>query len=127
MKSNREKLREEIVAEAEELFDELMKWEDENKAPNMTQIEDIVLELRKRFGKQLAEKVLMRQEQRQPAERVYCPKCGGEMGAKGAKGNRVETRMGNLKIEREYYHCPQCKQGIFPPGSAVDDMGETVE
>jgi len=127
MKHNRDKLREEFLAEAEELFDELMDWDDENEEPNMTQIEDIVLELRKRFGRRIAEKMLMRQEQRQPAERVYCPQCGEEMEPKGMKGNQVETRIGNLKVEREHYYCPHCKQGIFPPGSAVDDLGETVE
>jgi hypothetical protein len=122
MKKNREKLRAEFLAEAEELFDELMEWDDENEAPDLTQIEDIVLKLRKRFGERIVEKVILRQEQRQPAERVYCPQCGEEMGPKGLKGNQVETRIGNLN-----YYCPQCKQGIFPPGSAVDDLGEAVE
>jgi Zn-finger nucleic acid-binding protein len=116
MKKNREKLRAEFLAEAEELFDELMEWDDENEAPDLTQIEDIVLKLRKRFGERIVEKVILRQEQRQPAERVYCPQCGEEMGPKGLKGNQVEN-----------YYCPQCKQGIFPPGSAVDDLGEAVE
>jgi len=46
---------------------------------------------------------------------------------KGEKNNRVETRVGLMEIERGYFYCPQCKQGIFPPGSAVEDMGETLE
>ena len=116
MKRNQEKLKEEFLVEAEDLFDQLMEWEAENDRPNLTQIEDIVLELRKRFGEQLAEKVLMRQEQRQPAERVLCPKCGDEMRPKGLKGNQVESRVGALKIEREHYYCPRCQEGIFPPG-----------
>ena len=116
MKRKQEKLKEEFLAEAEELFDQLMKWETENERPNLTQIEDIVLELRKRFGEQLAEKVLQRQEQRQPAERVLCPKCGDEMLPKGQKDNRVASRIGGLKLDREYYYCPRCHEGIFPPG-----------
>lgn len=127
MKENRTKLKAEFMTEAEELFDELMAWDDENEAPNLTQIEDIVLKLRMRFGEQMAEKMIRRQEQRQPAERVRCPQCDGEMQPKGMKGNQVETRIGNLKMERGYYYCPQCKQGIFPPGSADADLGETVE
>ena len=127
MKKNREKLEAEFLAEAKELFDELMDWDNENEAPNLTQIEDVVLELRKRFGEQIAEKLLLRQEQRQPAERVTCPKCGDEMRPKGKKLHQVETRIGNLKIEREHYYCPRCQLGIFPPGSAVDDLGETLE
>ena len=127
MKKSREELKAEYLAEAGELFDELMDWDDENERPNLTQIEDIVLELRKRFGERITEKLLLRQEQRQPAERVYCEVCGDEMKPKGLKGNQVETRVGNLKIEREHYYCPRCKRGIFPPGSTTDDLGETVE
>lgn len=127
MKKSREQLKEEFIGEAEELFDKLMEWEEQTEKPNLTQIEDIILELRKRFGERMAQKMMMRQEERQPAERVQCPGCGGEMATKGLKDNQVETRIGNLKIERGYYYCPECKQGIFPPGSATDAVGETVE
>jgi uncharacterized protein with PIN domain len=64
----------------------------------------------------MAQKMMMRQEERQPAERVQCPECGGEMENKGMKDNQVETQIGDLKIERGYYYCPKCKQGIFSPG-----------
>lgn len=127
MKKNREQLKAEFIAEAEELFDELMKWEEQSDKPNLTEIEEIVLKLRKRFGERMAEKVILRQEERQPAERVRCPQCGREMVTKGMKDNQVETQIGNLKIERSYYYCPDCKQGLFPPGSTTDAMGETVE
>ena len=49
-------------------------------------------------------------------ETSKCPECGEEMENKGMKDNQVETQIGNLKIERDYYYCPKCKQGIFPPG-----------
>ena len=127
MKRSREKLKAEFMAAAEALFDELMVWDEQTQKPDLTQIEEIVLKLRKRFGEQLAQQVLLRQEQRQPAEKVPCPQCAGEMVSKGLKGNQVETRIGNLQLERGYYYCPQCKQGFFPPGSAVAAVGETVE
>ena len=79
MKKSREKLKAEFIAEAEELFDELMEWEEDNEKPNLTQIEEIILEVRKRFGERMAQKIIMRQEERQPAERVDCLQCGGEM------------------------------------------------
>jgi uncharacterized protein with PIN domain len=116
MKKSQEQLKAEFMAEAEELFDRLIEWEEQTEKPNLTEIEDIILELRKRFGERMAQKMMMRQEERQPAEKVQCPECGGEMENKGLKDNQVETRIGNLKIERGYYYCPACKQGIFPPG-----------
>ena len=116
MKKSQEQLKAEFMAEAEELFDRLIEWEEQTEKPNLTQIEEIVLELRKRFGERMAQKMMMRQEERQPAKRVDCPECGGEMENKGMKDNQIETQIGNLKIERGYYYCPDCKQGVFPPG-----------
>jgi uncharacterized protein with PIN domain len=115
------------MAEAEALFDELMKWDDENFEPDLTQIEDIVLKLRKRFGERMTQAVIQMQEKRQPAEKMICPKCGLEMVTKGEKSNQLETRIGSVELERGYFYCPKCKQGIFPPGSAVEALGETVE
>ena len=116
MKKSREKLRAELLGEAEELIDELMAWDDETQEPDLTQIEEIVLKLRARFGERLAETLLDQQEKRQPAERVYCPRCGGKMVNKGAKQSQVGSRIGNLQIERDHYYCPACEQGLFPPG-----------
>ncbi len=127
MKKSQEVLKAEFMTEAETLFDELMKWDEENPEPDLTQIEDVVLELRKRFGERMAKAVVKRQEKRQPAEKMNCPECEGELEAKGEKNNEVETRLGLMQIERGYYYCPKCKQGIFPPGSAVEDVGETLE
>jgi uncharacterized protein with PIN domain len=127
MKKSREKLKSEYMAEAEALFDELMKWDDENFEPDLTQIEDIVLKLRKRFGERMTQAVIQMQEKRQPAEKMICPKCGLEMVTKGEKSNQLETRIGSVELERGYFYCPKCKQGIFPPGSAVEALGETVE
>jgi len=127
MKKSREALKAEFVEEAETLFDELMTWDEENAEPDLTQIEEIVLKLRKRFGEQIAQAVIKRQEKRQPAEKMYCPQCKGELVTKGEKNNEIETRIGLMQIERGYFYCPRCKQGIFPPGSAVEDVGETLE
>jgi uncharacterized protein with PIN domain len=127
MKKSRDQLKKAFMLEVEELFDELMDWDDETQEPDLTQIEEKVLELRKRFGEQIAQQVLLRQEARQPSARVKCPDCGGEMVPKGMKDNRVETRFGDLPLRRGYYYCPDCQEGLFPPGSAVEDLGETLE
>jgi len=41
----------ELRAGAEQLIDELLAWSTEKERPNLTQIEDKVLELRERFGR----------------------------------------------------------------------------
>lgn len=116
MKKTQKQLKLEFLAEAEIIFDELMVWEENTTEPNLSQIEEIVLKLRKRLGEDLAMAVIERQEKREPTERPKCVECGVEMENKGKKHNQVESLAGELKLERGYYHCKKCKQGYFPPG-----------
>ncbi len=41
MKRNQEKLKEEFLAEAEELFDQLMEWEAEHDRPNLKVVKSL--------------------------------------------------------------------------------------
>jgi len=48
---------------------------------------------------------------------AVCPKCGAGLMKKGKKKRKLQTREGReIELEREYGVCPECKQGIFPPG-----------
>lgn len=127
MKKNQEKLKAEFMVEAEELFDQLMEWDAHTSKPDMTQIEEIVLQLRQRLGEQMAQAVIARQGNRQPAERISCPQCGEELEPKGQKGTQIESWVGNLWVERGYYYCSGCGEGFFPSGSATEVVGKTLE
>ena len=50
---------------------------------------------------------------------VCCPECGGRVENKGKKKKTVQHREGTVEVNREYYYCPSCKQGFFPPGSEI--------
>ena len=69
MKKSREKLKAVYMAVVDPLFDELLVWDEQTQEPDLTQIDEIVLKLPKRLGEQLAQKVLLRQEQRQSVEK----------------------------------------------------------
>jgi NADH pyrophosphatase NudC (nudix superfamily) len=45
-----------------------------------------------------------------------CPQCGQKMKHKGKRRRRIVTEAGEVEVERTYYHCAACGQGIFPPG-----------
>lgn len=115
MKKTREQLETELEAKSKELIQELLDWNEAHPAPDLTQIEDMVLELREKLSQAMVESVTSSQEQVQPAE-VRCPQCGGVMRYKGQKEKVVESRVGELRLERGYYYCPACQAGIFPPG-----------
>lgn len=116
MPSTREQRKVRLMKEAESLIDELLDWTDSTPEPNLTQIEDIVLELRQRFSEEMAREVIEAQEAKQAAVGPPCPECGQEMRYKGQKSVVPQTWVGDVKIERGYYYCEGCKVGLFPPG-----------
>jgi hypothetical protein len=104
---------------ADEMIAALLAWDDQNSTPNLTQIEDEILELRREMGQEMLAVVLAGQEANHPAEKPPCAHCGGEMRNKGAKSKAVESRVGGVEIERGYYYCTRCQSGIFPLGPAT--------
>lgn len=114
--ADRERLKEEMMAVAEEVIDELLDWEEEAEGPTLGEIEEVVAELRERLGKRMAEVVVRQQEAVRPVPGPACPGCGEEMHYKGMKGVTIESRVGVLRVERGYYYCERCKRGLFPPG-----------
>ena len=67
MKRKRSEVKAELLKKAELLIDELLDWTDETKAPDLTQIEDIVLKLRKQMGEQMALSVIDEQAAKRPS------------------------------------------------------------
>ena len=54
MARTRAELKAELMTQADLLIDELLDWNEQTPQPNLTQIEDVVLKLRKRLGEQAA-------------------------------------------------------------------------
>jgi Zn finger protein HypA/HybF involved in hydrogenase expression len=48
-------------------------------------------------------------------EAVICPDCQARMTRRGQRKRWVMTKRGEIEIERQYYVCPQCRNGHFPP------------
>jgi uncharacterized protein with PIN domain len=116
MKPSRAERKAALLHQAEQMVDDLLNWEDEHQRPNLTEIEDIVLALRKRIGEQMAQSVVDHQAARSPVPGPACPTCGREMHAKSRKRRRIESRAGSVPLERSYFYCDHCRRGSFPPG-----------
>ena len=52
---------------------------------------------------------------------VCCPECGERAQNKGKKKKVIQHREGAVEVNREYYYCPLCQQGFFPPWTGVWD------
>ena len=116
MKLTRGQKKAKMQASAERLIEELLEWDERTAEPNLTAIEDAVLKLRQRFGEEMADVLVEGQESRQPVMPPECEKCGRAMRNKGQKHRGVESRLGELEVERGYYYCAHCDRGLFPPG-----------
>ena len=126
MKKSRERKERELEAQAKELIGRLLEWDEQHERPNLTQMEEIVLKLRKEMGQRMLEMLVNEQEEANPAE-VKCEECGQVMRNKGEKVKVVESQVGELRLRRGYYYCSTCGSGIFPPGRTIGDQGETLE
>lgn len=50
-------------------------------------------------------------------QRPQCEQCGTLLVSRGKQTRRLQTSGGQqIELERSYATCPQCGQGIFPPG-----------
>lgn len=128
-KHTREELRAELMQEAASVVDELLDWheDDQHIAPTLSEIEDVILQLRKRLSAKMAEVVIQDQGAVQLVPGPQCPTCGREMHYKGLKENVVETRVGTVPTQRAYYYCEACRRGLFPPGSPTEAVGRPLE
>jgi hypothetical protein len=127
VKGKREQQQAELMAAAKLAIDEALDWDGRAEAPTLTEIEEVILRLRKEFGQRKAEVLLGGQEAKKPVPGPECATCQREMSYKGMKETGVETRLGPLGLERGYYYCDHCRVGLFPPGSTTGAVGETLE
>lgn len=127
MKRTRQQKKSDLMSKAEQLIDQLLDWDLQTERPDLTQIEDIVLKLRKELGQEMAETLLAGQAERNPVPGPACPQCGKEMHYKGQRKKRVESRAGGLEVERGYYVCRACDETIFPPRSPAGTESSEVE
>ena len=57
-----------------------------------------------------------------------CPGCGQAMSYKGQKRRTVSHYLeGEIELERDYWYCPECQVGFFPPGRPAGIDGAALE
>lgn len=116
MKKSREKLKAELMGKAEAEIERVLDWHEKKEKPTWTEIEEEVLEIRRKIGEEISQSLVEAQERRNPVPGPRCEGCGEEMRNKGVKRKKVKSRVGEVEMERGYYYCQRCGAGIFPPG-----------
>jgi NADH pyrophosphatase NudC (nudix superfamily) len=91
----------------------------------LTQIEDLVVEIREILSEKMLELGLERQaampaEQRPPDFQI-CPGCGKPPKPREAEPRLLKTRGGEAQWQEPQQYCPQCRQAFFP---SVQEFGD---
>jgi len=105
---------------SEEIIVGMTEWRQQNPKATFRAIEEELdrrlAELRARMLADLAV-ASASAEWKRGAEAPVCPKCGAKLEPNGKKKRKLQTRGGReVELVREYGICPECGQGIFPPG-----------
>ena len=117
----------EAEAQMAELLEEAATWQGEHPQATWDELELEVLQLRQRFGAQLARVLAKQRAEVQPVPGPHCPECGQEMHYKGQKERQLVSMLGAVPLSRGYYYCSACQRSVFPPRPSAGAAGADVE
>jgi hypothetical protein len=106
-----------FMKQAEEMFEDLESWYDQNPTASFEEIEIQARQARRKMmGKSLGIMINGRDVGKM-SEAPRCVKCDEEMVFKDYRRKKLYGLEGETKLERAYYVCETCeKQTVFPPG-----------
>ncbi len=106
-----------FMKQAEQMFEELESWYDQNPAASFEEIEERARQARRKMmGKSLGVMINGR-DVGKTKEAPKCKQCNQAMEFKDYRSKTVYGLEGETELERAYYVCEVCeKQTFFPPG-----------
>jgi hypothetical protein len=111
---------EQRIEEATERFGralrELMRWsyQQGDLAPTAAQIEERIREWIRRIGEDSQSLIIGSMDQYRPKGKLPCPRCGTPVYWRRYEPRRYLTSLGNMRLERAYYHHGACHCGWAP-------------
>lgn len=108
------------TVESQALNEEVRTWQRSHPVATLTEIElaveAVTAKLQARLVADLAQEVGA--VVTAAADQPVCPACGVRLRRRGKRVRSVVVahQAQPLRLEREYFVCPACGAGIFPPG-----------
>jgi len=116
-----------MMDEAEVAIDRLLARLSTKEELMLSDIEHSVRAAGQRIMRDLTQELVDAEAKAERGQRYVCPKCGKLMDSKGLKPHRLATDTGEVKLKRGYHYCPECRKGLFPPGSTVEAERDAVQ
>ena len=114
MSTNRKKIEQELLEQAEKAIKKMLDERPEDRDISLSDMEQATGVMGRQLMNQSLQK-LAQEKQAGANEPVECPACGEKMHRRGKRKKRVETLCGEIEIDRLYLVCPACGETYFPP------------
>ncbi len=105
---------------SEGVFSQIEQWRREHPKATFEQIEAAVDERLAEVRVRVLEDAVLASEVADPSDaepNPTCGHCGLAMERRGTPGRRLLTDHNrSISLERAYFVCPSCGEGLFPPG-----------
>ncbi len=106
-----------FMKQAEEMFEELENWYDQNQAATFEEIETRARQARRKMMGESLGIMINGRDVGKTEEAPKCKKCNQALEFKDYRPKMVYGLEGETELERAYYVCQVCeKQTFFPPG-----------
>ena len=107
------------------MWDEFDAWYEAHPEATFDEIDEHLGQRRRAVLGELLELRLRQGDLGATPEAPRCRRCGKAMEFKGYLPKSVQGIDVEAEISRAYFHCPACKEGVFPPGpEAAAEEGE---
>jgi hypothetical protein len=93
----------------------------------LTDIEDLLLQIREVFTEQMLDSAITRQAQalpQQPEAARTCPGCKQALDCGDANPRIVQTRVGETEWSEPEGYCPRCRRAFFPSVQSAGDRSD---
>jgi hypothetical protein len=118
-RKQRDALRQELHTRFDEWLDRL-ELQLPGSAPTLAQVTETVWNLRQALTGGLTETVVEHTHRGEyTRQQTHCAKCGRLLTAHAHVSRTVETMVGAIQLERPYFYCRACRDGVYPLDDAL--------
>lgn len=111
--TSKDDLKARLMAEAEAAIEQMLVEREQQGRLTISDIERLARSVGQTLMQDISQELA--DEESGQAESRMCPKCGHKMRDKGRKERNIISETGTIRVERAYYYCETCREGVFPP------------
>jgi len=113
MPLDKAQLKAKLLQQYADQLDKMFESLDKPERLHLTEIEEAALYVRQEMSQEITQSLSEHESQVRDID-VCCPRCKSAARYKGQKAKWMKTRSGDIRVNRDYWYCPNCRSGFFP-------------